>query len=148
MTARLPTQAKVARARPTRDEIELARLELSKIVGGTGNGLDLSNYEPEDIAELFRKDKKPFGPHAIRAGYIYVVGFAGFVKIGWTTNLKGRVSEIENGLPQALTLHHSRPGTIKQERALHRRFAAYRTRGEWFKNKGELASWIEAGCPK
>jgi hypothetical protein len=149
MTARATfTDAALRRARPSRDEIELARLQLSKIVGGGGeHSLDLRHYAQEDITDLFCKNKAPVNPHSIRAGFVYVAGFAQFVKIGWTTDVKCRIYSIEQGLPETFVLYHSFGGTQKDERALHRRFKSLRTRGEWFRHEGELAEWIRAGYP-
>jgi hypothetical protein len=36
---------------------------------------------------------------------------------------------------------------VKDEARLHKHFAAYRLNGEWFRKEGEVAEWIEAGCP-
>jgi hypothetical protein len=41
-----------------------------------------------------------------------------------------------------------RAGSMADEAALHRRFASYRLRNEWFRREGELAAWIKAGCPR
>lgn len=82
-------------------------------------------------------------------GLVYVIGFGDYVKIGFTTNLNNRLPVLQTGMPEKLTLY----GTIADaeqadERRLHRRFAAHRLQGEWFRKEGELAAWIEAGCPK
>jgi hypothetical protein len=77
---------------------------------------------------------------------IYVVGFAGFVKIGWSSLLEKRIAEIQQGVPLELTLHACLEGGQPDERLLHRRFRKYRTRGEWFRHEGELAEWIKRGC--
>lgn len=94
-----------------------------------------------------------YDTHAIdrcrRAGLpqIYVIGFGRYVKIGWSRFVTKRVADIECGLPDAVTVHHVRPGEQRDERALHRRFAHLRLRGEWFRREGELDAWIEARCP-
>jgi len=80
-------------------------------------------------------------------GFIYVAGFAQFVKIGFTKHVANRVYSLEGGLPSKLTLYASFRGSQRQERAFHKRFAKHRKNGEWFINDGELAAWIRSGCP-
>jgi hypothetical protein len=71
-----------------------------------------------------------------------------FVKIGWSAAPESRRYSIENGLPLDLTTHALlTESSMKVERDLHRRFAQYRLRREWFRFEGELAEWIDAGCP-
>lgn len=131
------------RARPTPGGIQLARQTLQGILEGTIKGrhyLDLRTYTADDMDEFL----KPFGRTvAGKTGYIYVAGFSEYVKIGWSTDVPSRVYSIEQGLPESLKLFGYFEGTHKDERALHRRFSATRTRGEWFKLSPELQSFIE-----
>lgn len=83
----------------------------------------------------------------VGSGCIYVVTFAQFVKIGWSRNVAKRIRELQIGLPLELTLRAEIPGDAAIEKQLHCRFQAQRTRGEWFLLEGELAAWVEAGCP-
>lgn len=80
---------------------------------------------------------------------VYIVGFGPYVKIGFTADhFEKRLRALHGGFPEKLTTYATLPnGTREQERALHKRFAAYRLQYEWFKREGELASWIDAGCP-
>lgn len=79
---------------------------------------------------------------------IYIVGFNSYVKIGFTTDLKRRLASLQTGLPELLVLYASIKRVKKADEArLHIRFAAYRLQGEWFRKEGDLATWIEAGCP-
>lgn len=68
---------------------------------------------------------------------IYVVREVGFfrsrVKIGYTTNLKRRLSDLRGASPSKLRLLLSLPGSLEDEHGLHERFADYRLRGEWFR---------------
>lgn len=80
-------------------------------------------------------------------GYVYVYGFDRFVKIGWSKEPENRKLGLESGLPLDLTVYAVLAGSVNIERTLHRRFAEYRLRREWFRNEGEVAVWIEAGCP-
>lgn len=86
--------------------------------------------------------------HAPKQGYIYVIDCDGFIKIGYSTDPRGRLSNLRVSSPLEITVLRVIEGTVADERELHNRFAAQRVRGEWFKREGELAEWIEAGCSK
>jgi Meiotically Up-regulated Gene 113 (MUG113) protein len=97
-------------------------------------------YTPE-------RPKGPIPVHKVppRRG-LYVIGFGQYVKIGITTNLDSRLAQLQ--IPEELSEYALFVnGWRREELELHRRFAAYRVRGEWFKKEGELAEWIERGCP-
>ena len=82
-----------------------------------------------------------------REGTVYIVGFAGYVKIGFTSDrLEYRLSGIQTGCPEKIEVVREIPGNCAMEAALHRRFAKLRTYGEWFRREGDLAAWIESGC--
>lgn len=67
---------------------------------------------------------------------IYIVQEKGLfrsrIKIGFTNNVKGRMSGLRGGSPSALKLILLLPGTLLDEAGYHERFAAYRLHGEWF----------------
>lgn len=65
------------------------------------------------------------------------------VKIGYSLNPKARLVDLQMGAPVELTLLKSTPGGAAEERSLHERFSAHRTRGEWFK-LSSIASEIDA----
>jgi DNA-binding XRE family transcriptional regulator len=75
----------------------------------------------------------------VRKG-IYVAGFAQYVKIGISTNVYERVAVLQT--PEEMKVYAILDGWTRQERELHRRFAEYRLRGEWFRHEGELAKWV------
>lgn len=63
----------------------------------------------------------------------YLIGIEGspLVKIGYTGgDPKKRLANLQTGVPMELALLHTWPGD--HEGGLHRRFAQYRKRGEWF----------------
>lgn len=78
-----------------------------------------------------------------RKGDIYFIAAGDFVKIGFTTSPVGRIRSIKTATPLPLKILHHQRGTMKQERELHRRFAAIRVRGEWFRKTPELLDYIE-----
>lgn len=79
-------------------------------------------------------------------GYIYVVGFRDYVKIGWSESVKARLTGVQNGVPENLVIYGIIEGTIEEERALHKRFRDLRLFREWFRLSGSLEIWIDAGC--
>lgn len=84
-----------------------------------------------------------------RKGINKVIYFAqaegiGHIKIGFTDSLDAsdRVVTLQTGSPVLLRLLGTIPGTIDDEKDLHRRFAAHRVCGEWFKPVPELLALI------
>lgn len=85
--------------------------------------------------------------------YTYVVQRQGWVKIGATSNLRRRLSELAR---PAWTKHLISPpgmdwleplvvlGTMAQdlEHELHRRFRSSHVAGEWFMPDATMASWL------
>lgn len=57
----------------------------------------------------------------------------GYVKIGWTVNVAARLSGLQVGSPHSLFLIRVIDGGPATEAWLHRRFEAFRVRGEWFR---------------
>jgi len=68
---------------------------------------------------------------------VYFMRLGDLIKIGYTTNLRQRVSSIN---PEEVLA--TEPGGRARERELHKRFAALRVHGEWFRHEGELAEYI------
>lgn len=63
---------------------------------------------------------------------VYFIECVGRIKIGYSTDVKGRMSALATGAPQRLTLIATIPGSPQFERAIHRHLASHRTNGEWF----------------
>jgi hypothetical protein len=79
---------------------------------------------------------------------VYVVGFSHWIKIGWSSGVRGgRVRDLQTAIPVKLKIHAYISGGRNLEQRLHERFARYRRQGEWFVLKGELLSWVQRGCP-
>lgn len=70
-------------------------------------------------------------------GYVYVAqaGAGGPVKIGWAMDVGERIKRHQTSCPEQVDLIAAFPGTKHLERAIHKRFATYRHRGEWFAPK-------------
>lgn len=80
---------------------------------------------------------------------VYVIRCEQFVKIGKTTQKENRIASMQTANPfelVVLAIIDADDGN-ELERDLHKRFARYRHRGEWFKDTGWLANWIRRGCP-
>jgi len=104
-------------------------------------------YAPAEIAldimrESAEKDadapaKAEDGP---KMGTVYYLRSGGYFKIGWTANLEQRMK----GYPPDTTLLATQPGTKKDERAVHRRYAHLISHGrEWFPLAPEIADHID-----
>lgn len=114
----------------TEDQRDLAVVAIHEYSNGT--------YQPE----------RPKGPTRTfksepRKG-VYVIGFGPYVKIGITLNIEERMAQLQT--PEPVELYGLLDGWLREERDLHKRFAALRLRGEWFKKDGELAEWINGDC--
>lgn len=73
----------------------------------------------------------------MRTAYVYLIGpEEGPIKIGHASNLKTRLHQLQIGNWQSLEVLHSVTVPLftakGAEAALHRQFAEYRVRGEWF----------------
>ena len=90
-------------------------------------------------------DVPPLGPK--HYGHVYVIGFADYVKIGWSENVKGRLFDIQKHAPEELVLYKLFAAKKVTERNLHRRFKRMRLHGEWFALTDSLKDWIEDRCP-
>jgi hypothetical protein len=78
-------------------------------------------------------------------GQIYFVGFRDYVKIGFTRGpLKYRLADLQTAVPEKLAVLAVIEGSVADERALHKRFFAYRLEGEWFRFESELKTFVEA----
>jgi hypothetical protein len=66
------------------------------------------------------------------------------IKIGTAVDVSGRLKTLQTGSAEPLELLCSVPGDKDAELRLHRRFAADRLRGEWFRVTPELMGLINA----
>lgn len=66
---------------------------------------------------------------------VYLLRSGEFFKIGWTNTLLRRIEDLQTGLPEVAELVHAiRTADPRGIEALwHRRFAARRVKGEWFR---------------
>lgn len=76
-------------------------------------------------------------------GHVYFLKAGNSVKIGFSTNVKGRLRTIQTGCPSTAIIVKVVKGTVKTEAAFHKRFSEYRQIGEWFDLRGRLARYLD-----
>lgn len=91
-------------------------------------------FNPKKL-EAFSRARKE---RRLDGGIVYFVRCDERVKIGYTRNIGSRLSQFRtsNGKPVELLL--TIPGGREEERALHQKFARFRTQGEWFRYVPEI----------
>lgn len=69
-----------------------------------------------------------------RVGYVYFAAWSESspIKIGFTVDDEKRLSGLQTGLPYRVFFLGVAPGTVDDERNLHRRLVAHRLEREWF----------------
>jgi hypothetical protein len=87
----------------------------------------------------------PLGPEYY--GHVYVIGFADYVKIGWSENVTRRLFDIQKHDPEKLVLYSVFAASPQIERKLRQRFKFTRLHGEWFALTHSLRDWVQDGCP-
>jgi excisionase family DNA binding protein len=103
---------------------------------------------PEDLAAYWCRMKgrvpEPLKDELPTGELVYFIeGAPGFVKIGYTTNLAKRIRALQCGCPAEIDLLAYVRGDGKLEREYHRRFAAWRGAGEWFRLCPEIKAEIQ-----
>ena len=88
---------------------------------------------------------RPLPKARVPKGAVYFIrnGARDRVKIGFSEGHEGRFRALQSASSDVLTLLGTVPGTMKTERRIHRKFAEYRERGEWFRVEGELARFLK-----
>jgi hypothetical protein len=79
---------------------------------------------------------------------LYFIRAGDYLKIGVTTDLDRRLLALRTASPLPLVVKAVRPGTVREERAWHQRFAHLRVQGEWFRWTPELAAAIRDTTPR
>lgn len=94
---------------------------------------------------LYLAFREKVGPPRVRArkGQIYFARCGDLVKIGYTTNFSQRLETLQVQCPQKIEALLVIAGSLAEEKALHRQFAACRTTGEWFTLTDEIRALID-----
>lgn len=129
--------------------------EVAAINVGTGERPSW-RFHPTDIEDFIARRNAPAAPAqtprpvyaakpspAERKGsVVYFFRSGPFIKIGTTMNLKHRLQNVQTSHPTPIVLAGSTKGDKRLERELHRRFAALRVNGEWFREVDDLAVYV------
>jgi len=96
-------------------------------------------------AEMKKEEARIIAYRNRYPGFVYSIQgeSGGPIKIGYTQDIKARLSSIQTGHPDILVLLACFPGNTKDERKLHEKFDAFRLRGEWFKPSEFILKQIE-----
>ena len=136
----------------SRFSVAMCRVRIDKLAGRKLTSAEQHERTTETLAAyealMAALHAKPDPvPHVKREGTIYVIAAGEFVKIGFTDGKpQDRLRMLQTGSPMKLSVVAQMSGTMREERALHRRFAAQRAEGEWFRREGAVAEWIKGGC--
>lgn len=74
----------------------------------------------------------------------FVQAATGHIKIGYATNIKKRLAELQVSQPAELTLLGVREGGRAVEAEMHRRFSEHHAKGEWFYPADGILQYIAA----
>ena len=90
-----------------------------------------------------RYDPPPAVPIIRIESAVYFVAVRGYIKIGWTTDWRGRLSNlrVSNPEPIEVLLILGRPQIF--EKTMHRQFAEHRAHGEWFRDHPDIRAYID-----
>lgn len=92
-------------------------------------------FEPEPI---------PTNQEVSQQNGVYIIQAGDFVKIGSSNDIAKRIETFRCGNPHEINLLATIPGAnLQDEFALHDKFSALRTRGEWFKYEQPLTGFIK-----
>jgi hypothetical protein len=89
---------------------------------------------------------RPAGAYQYKENTViyFIQDTAGNIKIGHANNVQGRFRSLQTAHAHKLRLLATIPGSQFDERRLHKRFAAHRLGGEWFRPAPELLAFIGA----
>lgn len=120
--------------------------ETKRPVSAIGVGImmdSLLSHHGTESKELRWKLDTELSPKRIFGEIVYFLRAGDFVKIGKTTGSpSSRISQLQTGCPFPIEVIATIPGVLKNERALHVRFAHLRAHGEWFHADKSLLSFI------
>lgn len=118
---------------------EIKNGSLGAFTVGRSWRIPLSAVEEYEARDVWR-EREPCDVYLIRCG--------DYIKIGKAVVPQKRLAALQAANPLTLELLHvlTDGDGHELEIELHRRFAAHRHRGEWFRIEGTLAEWVEGGC--
>lgn len=99
-------------------------------MNGTGNVEDIS----AEAVPPVRSHRPPGRVYFIRAG--------SNVKIGFSTQPMDRLQSLQTSHPDKLEILCTIAGSRDTERDMHKRFAKFHVRGEWFRMSSEITAFV------
>lgn len=95
--------------------------------------------------ELKSKILKESGAWGHISGHVYFIQgeSGGPVKIGYTTDIKRRLKELQSGSIDILQILLVVPGNKVYEQYLHSKFENYRLKGEWYKPDPKIFEYMD-----
>jgi DNA polymerase IIIc chi subunit/predicted transcriptional regulator len=121
-------------------------VESTKIEEGPhcSNSANPTHQTPIEVATMQNQDNS----QQSSGGFVYFLAteYREFIKIGFSTSVVDRVYQLGTERPTGseIRLLGCIPGTYQTERWFHKRFDAYRDKGEWFRSCPELSLLLEA----
>ena len=123
-------------------EVSARTIEKAKTIVRAGLAEEvISGRLPSNRAYSRAKTRSTF-PESV----VYFLQAGPFVKIGKASfgDVGARIEDMQTGCPYDMRILAVVPGDLKEERALHSRFSAFKVRGEWFRLEPELSSHIDS----
>jgi len=74
---------------------------------------------------------------------VYFIERGDYIKIGFASSLRHRVSALNIGTPHPLVVLATVSGDMSTEKRLHQRFGIAHHKGEWFRKTPELLAFID-----
>jgi hypothetical protein len=77
-------------------------------------------------------------------GHVYFVQVisSGDIKIGYSTNIRSRISTLQTSIPEKIKLLGYISGDLGKEKELHKKFRILRLRGEWFRCDSSIIDFL------
>lgn len=111
-----------------------------------------ARFTQADIAAIAPHAKQRLGHWSHDSQLIgdvyFVQSAAGAIKIGFSTDLKHRLRDLQVASGERLTLIGKVSGTYSHESSLHRHFRHLHLHGEWFSPGKDLLDFIHAEATK
>jgi hypothetical protein len=98
-----------------------------------------------ELENWLEANPPPPKPPRPKKGVVYFVGLDGdnsAVKIGFASKIENRLSSLQTSSHHTLKVLATIKGTAEFEKELHRKFAAYHIRGEWFRRTEAIEEFI------
>lgn len=124
------------RGEPTPEELVKIKLVAARLT----NDLEDWRFRTPDRPKAPRQ--RSFRRRSPR-GFIYFIRAGERVKVGFTKDVKRRLSQLQTFFPEPLDLLVAAPGSMLMERELHNVFAEHHITREWFSLTPDLARFAD-----